>query len=189
MGDITDEALLDRAKAGDSLAFRSLVERYAPAVAATATGMLGPGADAEDVAQETFIRFYRSMDAFRGDSALKTYLTRIAINLSLSTRKKRKWLWARFPSRDRNEAGGDDPAGEPPDIAVVGERRRRVREAIGGLDEKHRAVVVLRMMEGYSTRETAEILEVPEGTVLSRLSRAMKRLEEALEPYMDDDEH
>lgn len=189
MDDITDEALLKRAKAGDSLAFRSLVERYEPAVAATAAGMLGRGADAEDVAQETFIRFYRSMEAFRGDSALKTYLTRIAINLSLSALKKRKRIWTRFPSRDRNEARWYDPAGEPPDTALEDERRRRVREAIDGLDEKHRAVVVLRMMEGCSTRETAEILEVPEGTVLSRLARAMKRLEEALDSYMDDDEH
>ncbi len=75
-----ESELLRRAREGDDRAFRELVHRYEDRVAATIIGMLGPGPDAEDVGQETFIRLYRSLDGFRGDSSLATYVTRIAIN-------------------------------------------------------------------------------------------------------------
>ncbi|SVD24097.1 uncharacterized protein METZ01_LOCUS376951, partial [marine metagenome] len=78
----TDTAFIDRAREGDETAFRVLVERYEPQVAATVVGMLGPGDEADDVGQETFVRFYRALAKFRGDAALGTYLTRIAMNLS-----------------------------------------------------------------------------------------------------------
>jgi RNA polymerase sigma-70 factor (ECF subfamily) len=189
---VSDRELLERARAGDERAFGLLVERHESAVASVVTAMLGPGEDAEDVGQETFIRFYRSMDRFRGEAALKTYLTRIAINLSRNARKSGSRQAARFASRDdlgsRSEErsfpatatqGGDD--GEEIERR---ERERQVRRAIDRLDGKHRAVVVLRMIEGYSTKETAAILEVPQGTVLSRLSRAMRKLELDLDPYV-----
>jgi RNA polymerase sigma-70 factor (ECF subfamily) len=183
----SDQELLERARAGDQDAFRMLVERYEGAVAATVIGMLGPGGDADDVGQEVFLRFYRSIDRFRGDSALKTYLTRIAINLSLNAIKKRRTWLDRFLSRDR----ADDEAtlAEP---AVEGERIAETRDAAaivhGGLQKltpEHRSVVVLRMIEGYSTRETAEILGLPQGTVMSRLKRAMVALETELRPVME----
>ena len=177
-----DEGLLDRARAGDERAFRLLVERYEPKVASVVIAMLGPGDDAEDVGQETFIRFYRSIDRFRGEASLGTYLTRIAINLSRNALRRGRRQAARFQSRD-------DPAFRAAGSAVATEeeverrgRVLRVRRAIDRLDGRHRAVVVLRMMEGYSTKETAAILEIPEGTVLSRLSRAMKKLEAYLGP-------
>ena len=192
--EVSDEALLARARADDPLAFRALVERHESVVAATAIGMLGPGADAEDVGQETFVRFYRSMDRFRGDAALGTYLVRIAMNLSLNALQRRKRLAGRFLIWDQDDFSRGEAAGglaeETPeftDAAVAGERRRRVRAAIDALDPKHRAVVVLRMLEGYSTRETAAILGVREGTVLSRLARAKARLKEMLKPWVDDD--
>ena len=78
----SEDKLLERARQGDERAFRQLVERYEGLVAATVIGMLGPGPDAEDVGQETFIRFNRALKSFRGDSSVGTYLTRIAINQS-----------------------------------------------------------------------------------------------------------
>ncbi len=90
-----------RAPEGDEEAFRCLVERYEGAVAATVIGMLGPGGEVDDVGQEVFVRFYRALDRFRGDSSLKTYLTRIAINLSLNELKRRRRWLDRFRSRDR----------------------------------------------------------------------------------------
>ncbi|MGH7543455.1 MAG: RNA polymerase sigma factor [Gemmatimonadota bacterium] len=181
---VPDRELLDRARQGDERAFRLLVESYEGRVASVVTAMLGAGDEAEDVGQETFIQFYRSLDRFRGEAALGTYLTRIAINLSRNALRRGRREAARFESRD-------DPAFRGTEIAIgageaaVGtdeeverrERARRVRRAIDRLDGRHRAVVALRMIEGYSTRETAAILEIPEGTVLSRLSRAMKKLE------------
>ena len=89
-----DEELLARAGNGDHGAFRMLVERYEGRVAATVIGMLGPGQEADDVGQETFIRLYESLDTFRGDAKLSTYITRIAINQSLKALRRRK-RWTR----------------------------------------------------------------------------------------------
>jgi RNA polymerase sigma-70 factor (ECF subfamily) len=172
-----DRALIERAREGDEQAFRELVERYEPRVAATVIGMLGPGDEAEDVGQETFIRLYRSLDRFRGDSSLGTYLTRIAINLSLTALKKRKRRLSRFVSRDERERELPEASWDPREEVDRREVRDRVRAAVGRLAPDHRTVVVLRMIDGYSTRETAEILGVPPGTVMSRLARDMGRLE------------
>lgn len=176
----TDTELLNRARAGDHRAFQKIVERYEGRVAATVIGMLGHGQEADDVGQETFIRLYRHLDRFRGEASLATYVTRIAINQSLKALKKRQRWSERFFSRDDEElyleeppAGGGDPVGER-------ERRELVQAAVQQLHPDHRAVVVLRMLEGYSTRETAEMLGVPEGTVMSRLSRALSKLEAIL---------
>lgn len=180
-----DHELMQRARDGDERAFRELVERYEPAVAAVVVGMLGPGDDADDVGQETFIRFYGALGSFRGEASLKTYLRRIAVNLSLNALKRRRRFAFRFLSRDRAR----EPLPEPP-VVIDGEVEQReaqakVRAAIDRLGPRHRPVVVLRMIEGCSTRETAEILGLPEGTVLSRLSRAMRQLEDELRPYVE----
>ena len=180
-----DQELIERVRRGEKDAFRTIVERYEPVVAATVRGMLGSGHEAEDVGQETFIRFWRSIGSFRGDSSLKTYLTRIAINLSLNELKRRKRRSGRIvpePVEDLQIRGGDDRV----DLDR-NERRKLVRRGLLQLDEKHRAVVLLRMIEGFSTAETAGILGLPEGTVLSRLSRGMKKLEEILRPWVTEE--
>lgn len=164
-----------------------LVERYEGPVAATVIGMLGPGGDADDVGQEVFLRFYRALDDFRGDAALKTYLTRIAINLSLNAIKRRnRWL-GRFVSRDReaDEAPLVEPAMDGARDHEARDTTALVRRGLRSLRPEHRAVVVLRMIEGHSTRETAEILDLPQGTVMSRLKRATDALRETLRPLME----
>lgn len=187
----TDHALVERARAGDHAAFRKIVERHEGAIGAVVVGMLGPGPEAEDVGQDTFIRFYRSLDRFRGDAALRTYLTRIAKNLSLNALKRRKRTSLRFLRIDdgsspevRFETLASEEASPAADVERR-ERERAVRSAIDGIDEKHRVVLVLRMIEGLSTRETAEALGLPQGTVLSRLSRAMKKLELELAEWIN----
>ncbi|MBU0691336.1 RNA polymerase sigma factor [bacterium] len=183
----TDQKLIEAARVGDHSAFRILVERYESIIAATAIGMLGQGADAEDVGQETFIRFFKSLDHFRGDAELKTYLTRIAINLSLDALRKRKrnrfWFWS--DEQDENRLPVELSIDTSNDIDVT-ERKEWVRRAISTLDEKHRAVVVLRMIQGYSTKETADILNIPVGTALSRLSRAQDKLRLLLNPFVNE---
>ncbi len=182
---VPDRVLIDRARAGDEGAFRDLVERYEPRVAATVIGMLGAGEEAEDVGQETFIRLYRSLDRFRGDSSLGTYLTRIAINLSLTALKKRKRRISRFVSRDETERDRPEASWDPRGELERKDDIRRVREAVARLAPNHKTVVVLRMIDGYSTREAAEILGVPVGTVMSRLARAMERLEKEMKESDD----
>ena len=179
-----DEELVARAREGDRRAFRLLVERYEDDVAATVVAMLGPTAEVDDVAQEVFIRFYQSLDRFRGEAAVSTYLKRIAINRSLDALRRRKRLLSRFLSRDDETLHVTEPALEEEGSFEDRERARFVHEAIETLPPKHRAVVVLRLIEGYSTEETAEILEIPYGTVLSRLSRAHTKLKWLLTPYI-----
>jgi RNA polymerase sigma-70 factor (ECF subfamily) len=177
-----EEALLARARAGDEAACRALVERHEGTVAGVVQGMLGAGDEADDVGQETFIRFFRSLERFRGESSVRTYLQRIAINLSLNALKRRQRGFRRFLPLDDADEGAEQPATLPVDHAEAGELHAMVNAALDQLSPRHRPVVVLRMMEGYSTRETADLLGVPEGTVLSRLARAMSRLEELLGP-------
>mgnify|MGYP001212690204 CR=1 FL=1 len=176
----TDRALTDRAREGDEAAFRTLVTRYEPRVAATVVGMLGPGDEADDVGQETFIRFYQALGKFRGEAALGTYLTRIAMNLSLNAIKRRQKQRWRFWSLDDEEESPAEPSADGRDAQAVQERRMVVQAALDRLKPKFRAVVVLRMLEGYSTKETAGLLGIAEGTVLSRLSRGIKQLKPLL---------
>jgi len=176
-GSVSDRHLIDRARAGDERAFRDLVERYEPRVAATVIGMLGAGDDADDVGQETFIRLYRSLERFRGESSLGTYVTRIAINLSLTALKRRKRWTSRFVRQDDRGREFPEASWDPRREQDSEDTARAVRAAVGRLPPNHRSVVVLRMIDGCSTKETAEILGIPVGTVMSRLARAMDRLE------------
>jgi RNA polymerase sigma-70 factor (ECF subfamily) len=183
----SDAELIAAARSGDDRAFAVLVDRYESAVAATVIGMLGRGDDADDVGQETFIRFHRALGNFRGESSLKTYLVHIAMNLSLNALKRRRRSLLRFVSReDSNDeiSSLPEPRVGPAGEIDASELQTLVRAAVARLGEKHRAVVVLRLFNDCSTRETAELLGVPEGTVLSRLSRAMKELEVQLKPYV-----
>lgn len=173
-----DLELVEQARQGDQRASAGIVGKYRSLVANVVKGMLGDRAEADDVGQEVFIRFFNSLDNFRGDAALGTYLTRIAINLSLNELKKRKRSVSLF-SQKQEEAGYSDLSDHGRDHEKR-DAREVVEAALQKLDEGFRAVVVLRLIEGYSTRETAEIMGLPEGTVLSRLSRAQKQLREIL---------
>ncbi|MFQ5569220.1 MAG: RNA polymerase sigma factor [Rhodothermales bacterium] len=181
-----DGELVARAREGDRRAFRLLVEKYEAEIAATVVSMLGPSAEVDDVVQEVFIRFYQALDRFRGDAAVSTYLKRIAINRSLDVLRRRKRLLSRFLSRDDDTRHVPEQTVQTEAQIDARERARLVHEAIQALPPKHRAVVVLRMIEGYSTEETAEILGIAYGTVLSRLSRAHARLKTLLSPYIQE---
>lgn len=172
----TDEALVKRSRNGDESAFKHLVIRHEGRVAGVVQSMLGPTAEAEDVGQEVFVRFYQALDKFKGESALSTYLTRIAINLSLNEIKRRKrknFLFTRV-EEGRSVKTPDDKS----------DMKEIVTYELNRLDVDFQSVVTLRMIEGYSTEETAEILGIPLGTVLSRLSRAQKKLKLVLAKHL-----
>ncbi len=177
---MTDQKVIEAVLAGNIEVFRELIKRYESRVAATVIGMLGRCAEAEDVGQETFIRFYNSLGNFRGESSIGTYLTRIAINLSLNELKKRKRRSMLFQAEPEE---GFDVRDAHASSEYSGEREI-VQCAIQKLEPKSRSIIVLRLLDGYSTEETAEILNVPVGTVLSRLFRAQQKLKKILIPYV-----
>ncbi len=179
--DLGDNELIELSKKGDSRAFGVIISRYEEQVARTVISMLGNTQEAEDVGQETFIRFYNSLDKFRGDSALATYITRIAINLSLNEIKKNKKTVSLF---ERTDSIPHPDVIEPDNDFENNEKREMIETALKQLHPSFRSVVVLRLVQGYSTKETARILQLPVGTVLSRLSRAQKSLKEILTPLM-----
>jgi RNA polymerase sigma-70 factor, ECF subfamily len=169
-----DKELIQRTVSGDLTAFTQLVKKYEKPVAATVISMLGFCSEADDVGQEVFISFYRNIGKFRYESGVKTYLIRIAINLSLNELKRRKRLNSRFTDYKNitNVMAGDEQK--------EFDNQEVIQLAISKLDKKMKPVVVLRLIEGYSTKETAEILDIPEGTVLSRLARAQEILRDLL---------
>jgi len=142
-------------------------------------GMLGYCPETEDIGQETFIRFYQSLDKFRGEASIGTYLIRIAINLSLNEIKRRQRRRKLFFSNSEEKIekipnkDNDQKNKEMKEIVQMGLQK---------LEPKLRSVIVLRLIDGYSTKETAKILNLPLGTVLSRLARAQMKLKEILTP-------
>ena len=174
--------LIRLCKQGDENALRQLVEIYGLQINRTIEGMLGDTAEAEDVAQEVFIRFFRSLDKFRGEAKLGTYLSRIAINLSLNElkRRQRKNRWLTFIKRDDQELPIEDVSMNPSNL----ETKELVQKALQILEPEFRAVIVLRMLDGYSVKEAAAILQVPAGTVASRLARGQKKLKSILEKIL-----
>lgn len=175
---MNENELLEHAKQGDHKAFQCLVECFEQPIATVVKGILGDCAEAEDVGQEVFIRFYKSMHQFKGKSTLKTYLTRIAINLSLNEIKKKK------PTVSINDNKITEAIMTEKTENNKSEDKELIDKALKQLPPEHRSIVMLRLMQGYSVKETAKILEIPEGTVLSRLSRAQEKLKQILSPII-----
>lgn len=174
----SDSELIKRSKAGESVAFKQIVERHEQQVRAIVIGMLGNTPEARDVAQDVFIRFYRSLNNFRGDAQLSTYLSRIAINLSLNELKRKQKRQQRylFFQKDEKILQIEDHSSQVEAI----DTRDWIQKGLERLDPDFRTIIVLRLVEGYSVKETAEILKLPQGTVASRLARAQKKLSEIL---------
>jgi RNA polymerase sigma-70 factor (ECF subfamily) len=172
------------ARKGDQKAFAEIVRRYQRPIHRVAYGMTRNASDADDVAQETFVRAYQALDRFRVGEPLYPWLARIAVNLvySLFRRRKRR---PETPLEPMLEAGHqwateDDPVEE----SARRERDERIEAAFSGLKPEHQSVLALRVVEGMSYDEIAKSLAVPIGTVMSRLSRARQELRARLDPSL-----
>ena len=164
---------------GDKRAFGEIVTRHQKMVARTVKGMLGDSVFADDIGQEVFIKLYNSLSEFRGDAKLSTYIQKIAVNLTLNEIKRRKRFFSMFSQRGNNEMYEFEVADR--DDEERKEASELVNKALLAMDPKFRIILTMRMLQGYSTKETAEILDLPLGTVLSRLSRAQEQLRNILE--------
>jgi RNA polymerase sigma-70 factor, ECF subfamily len=181
--------LVERLKKRDEAAFNQFVRAYEQRVFALVLRMLGNRAEAQDLAQEVFVTVFKSIDSFRGDSKLGTWLYRVAVN---HCKNRIKYLDRRSTrahsdiddarETDVSEGGviGGRPA-RPDEAAEGGEMERVVQKALAALEEEHRELIVLCDLEGLAYEEIVQITGLPVGTVKSRLHRARAALREAVE--------
>jgi RNA polymerase sigma-70 factor (ECF subfamily) len=183
----TEEAfLIGRANEGDQAAFGTLVERYQNAVYNLAYRMLGSPEEAEDAAQEIFVRIYRQLARYDPERKFSTWVLTIATNYCIDQLRRRRMqlvpLENIIPWARAREAG---PEGE----ALSRESRDEVQRLLRELPEKYRAVLVLRYWQDLSCAEIADILKLPEGTVKTQLHRARKALGQLIEGQEQREEH
>jgi len=181
--DTDDSALIEKCRAGDITAFEPLVEKYRQRVWRLAYNVLRDREEAWDVAQEAFIKAYQALPSFRGQSAFYTWLYRIAMNVAADRARSRAaqgraFGTERVPEEDWERVITDPNPSEasPADTASRREERVKIMQALDQLSEDHRRIIMLGDLEGLSYREIAETLEIPMGTVMSRLARGRERL-------------
>ena len=185
-----DQSLIAACRAGRTEAFGMLVDRYQDRLYPTVLRLIGRPDDALDLLQETFLRAFERLESFQGDSSFYTWVYRIAVNLALSDRRRRKRKGCRLLEGER--VGPIDPPDDPeqtdPSLPLErSERDDRIQAALDELAPDHRAVVVLKDLDGLRYEEIAETLGVPIGTVRSRLHRARCELRERLKDLLDED--
>ena len=187
-----DAQFIERLKRGDALAFEKLVQERSGEIYGLLYRLTENGEEARDLTQETFLRAFQSIGHFRGDSDLRTWIYRIAINQA-----RNRWRWWRRRRRestvsiDAPEIGGgrlglvatlkSPTAKDPEQDAILSERERALKRALSGLRRVYREAVVLRDIEGFAYEEIATTLQISVGTVKSRLARGRQELRRKLE--------
>lgn len=188
--DDNDQELVRRVQAGDQSAFNLLVLKYQHRVLKLVGRFVHDATEAEDVAQEAFLKAYRALSSFRGDSAFYTWLYRIAINTAknaLVSQRRRPVdfdLDLQDPEQFERQAKlkeSDTPEG----VLLTEEIREVVERAMEQLPEDLRTAIVLRELEGLSYEEIAEAMDCPVGTVRSRIFRAREAIDKKLKPLLD----
>lgn len=192
----SDRKLVRRLKQRDEDAFTELVRTYQHKVFNVVYRIVGNKAEAEEVSQEVFVAVFKHIDGFRGDAKLSTWIFRIATN---HARNRVKYLARRSQKAHQNfedtpERSGSDAMlnahiADPHEEAVASELETIIRDGLASLNEMHRTILVLRDVEGLPYAEIGEVVDLPEGTVKSRLFRARMALKQYVESrYTADDE-
>jgi RNA polymerase sigma-70 factor (ECF subfamily) len=187
----TEDQFLEELRCGDAMAYERLVAEHSGDVYALLHRLTADVEEARDLTQETFLRAFQSIDRFRGDASLKTWIYRIAINQA-----RNRWRWWRRRRRDATVSldatseHSDQPfaatlasknSPSPEQETLAHEREGRLRDALTGLRHSYREAVILRDVEGFSYEEIAQMLQISIGTVKSRISRGRVELRRQLE--------
>jgi RNA polymerase sigma-70 factor (ECF subfamily) len=188
--EVTDLQLVERVQQGDKSAFDLLVRKYQHKVLKLVGRFVNDSAEAEDVAQEAFLKAYRALRSFRGDSAFYTWLYRIAINTAknalVSNRRRPVDFNLDMQDPDQYERQSRLREIDSPDrLLLTDEIRDTVQRAIAQLPEDLRTAIVLRELEGLSYEEIAEAMDCPVGTVRSRIFRAREAIDLKLRPLLE----
>ena len=184
---IEDALVIERVKNGDTAAFGELVRKYQDRVFNACWRLCGNLEDAKDLTQEAFLKTLEAISSFRYQSAFYTWLFRVAVNVTISHRRRRQ----RRQTISLDDAGVGHQArglvremGDADHQRDVTELNHELVQAMQGLDDDHRAVLVLRDIEGFDYKQISEILEIPQGTVKSRLFRSRMAMREAIQPWL-----
>jgi RNA polymerase sigma-70 factor (ECF subfamily) len=184
-----DRELVEQAAAGSRDAFDELVRRHQASIVSLARALTHGSADAEDIAQEVFVRVWRSLRGFRGESLFRTWLHRVAVNVINShhgrmARLRRVMQFSSSSASSESGAESDpiDRAADSVDVENDVVMRDAIDKALGSLPEELRVAVTLRDVQGLDYREIATVLGVPIGTVESRIFRGRQRLQPLLQP-------
>jgi RNA polymerase sigma-70 factor (ECF subfamily) len=193
-----DLTLVQRVRTGDQRAFKTLVERYQKKVFSVAFGMLKDREEARDVSQEAFVKVYKYLDHFKGDASFYTWLYRITVNICIDVMRRKgtsKGDQVEFDETiqlDTTEANlgalGSKLGTNPQKAALRKELAEKIQAALQEVPEKHRAILLLRELEGMSYEDLARTLDIPKGTVMSRLFHARLKVQKVLSEYLDLDE-
>lgn len=181
-----DAQLIDDALAGQSAAYGDLVEKYQDRLFNTVFHMVGSREEAEDVVQEAFVQAFIKLESFQRASAFYTWLYRIAFNVAISRKRRKR---PEVSVEQTREVTGQEPMdpGEAPDGRLQREENvEQVHAALNRLSEEHRAILVLREMEGFCYERIADVLDLPVGTVRSRLHRARLQMREHLKDVLQE---
>lgn len=194
--EFTDSELVERAKAGEHGAFRELYEKYNRRAYAVALGVLRNQEEALEVVQEGFVKAYKNLEKFKGNSSFYTWLYRIVMNLCIDkTRRRKRVRQVEFEEAARtlghdsttvqNESLLPNFLGQDPSRTFA---RKEIREQIGSalaqLSESHRTVLVMREIDGMSYDEMAKLMECSKGTIMSRLFHARKNMQKLLQDFV-----
>jgi RNA polymerase sigma-70 factor (ECF subfamily) len=181
-----DAEMVAAVREGDTLAYRGLVEKYQDRVYHMVYGMVRNREDARDITQDAFVKAYDHLDRFRLESGFYTWIYRIAMNLAIDhLRRRKRTNTTEFDEQvaNRDERGGIDEVHHQDSPSKALERKRlydRILSAIQDLPEDQRQAILLRELEGLSYKEIAEVMDIPEGTVMSRLYYARRKLQKVL---------
>src|SRR5688500_2735376 len=182
-----DAKLIDEALAGNSASFGELVCRYQDRLYNTMAHIVGSTEEAQDVVQEAFVQAFIKLETFQRTSGFYTWLYRIAFNTAISRRRRQR---PAISVEQTRELSGEEPVDSheaPGDRLEQQERVAQVQSALAALSEEHRAILVLREMEGFAYETISELLDLPVGTVRSRLFRARMQLREQLQELLHEE--
>ena len=189
---LEDRELVERAREGDRTAFQALIERYKKKIYAVALDMTGDHHNAEDISQDVFLKAFRSLPGFRGRASVSTWLYRMTVNVCIDRSRKKAWNAMRpkgaitdddIYSQAHSRNTLSDPEKELEKTLL----QQHIRGALDSLTQRERAVFVLRHYHAMPLKEIAECLNITVGTVKSTLFRTLKRLQEKLAPYVQED--
>lgn len=187
-----DEELILRLQRGDEWAFQLLVRRYRKKIFSIAFGITLDAEESQDIVQEVFLQVYRSIDDFKGNASLSTWLHRITVNRALNWKRRwaRRFKWHHVSTDNIDDQPAKAPESDlptPESRVANAQTRQQIDNALKMLPDKTRTVFVLRELEGLSYEEIAEATGIKLGTVRSRLFHARKRLKEILEPLLKEE--